>query len=97
MTFAAASAPGALFDEVVPWLAALAVVVVIGAIAIWLIRRTMGADTASGAGGFTLQELRDMHASGRISDDEFERARDSLIGRLSEPAAPKDETDDASA
>ena len=89
--------PGSLFNEVVPWLAALAVVVVVGAIAIWLIRRTMGTDTASGAGGFTLQDLRDMHASGRISDDEFQRARDSLIGRLSEPPARKDGSDDASA
>lgn len=89
--------PGSLFNEVVPWLAALAVVVVVGAIAIWLIRRTMGTDTASGAGGFTLQDLRDMHASGRISDDEFQRARDSLIGRLSEPPALKDGSDDASA
>jgi len=89
--------PGSLFNEVVPWLVALAVVVVVGAIAIWLIRRTMGTDTASGAGGFTLQDLRDMHASGRISDDEFQRARDSLIGRLSEPPDPRDGSDDASA
>jgi len=92
-----AAAPGALFNEVVPWLAALAVVVVVGGIAIWLIRRTMRTDTASGGGGFTLQELRDMRASGRISDDEFQRARDSLIGRLSEPAAARDGRHDASA
>ncbi len=89
--------PGALFNDVVPWLAALAAVVVVGAIAIWLIRRTMGTDAASGAGGFTLQELRDMHASGQLGDEEFQRARDSLIGRLSEPPAPTDGSHDASA
>ncbi len=89
--------PGTLFNEVVPWLAGLAAVVVVGAIAIWLIRRIMGTDAASGAGGFTLQELRDMHASGQLGDDEFQRARDSLIGRLAEPADPKHGSDDTSA
>ena len=57
----------------------------------------MGTDAASGAGGFTLQELRDMHASGQLGDEEFQRARDSLIGRLAEPADPKHGNDDASA
>ncbi len=92
-----APAPGTLFNEVVPWLAALAAVVVVGAIAIWLIRRTMGTDAASGAGGFTLQELRDMHASGQLGDEEFLRARDSLIGRLAEPTDRRHGNDDASA
>lgn len=92
-----APAAGTLFSEVAPWLAALAGVVVVGAIAIWLVRRTMGTDTGSGTGGFTLQELRDMHASGQLSDDEFRLARDSLIGRLSEPSDLTSGRDDASA
>ena len=91
------AAPGTLFSEVVPWLVALAAVVVVGGIAIWLVRRTMGTGTGSGTGGFTLQELRELHASGELSDEEFQRARDSLIGRLSEPSDRTGGSDDASA
>ncbi len=90
---ARAPAPGALFGEVLPWLGALVGVVVLGAVAIWLIRRTFGRDDRGGPGGFTLQELRTMHAAGGLSDEEFRQAKESVIGRIreSQPAADDDE------
>ncbi len=78
---ARAPAPGALFGEVLPWLGALVGVVVVGAVAIWLIRRAFGRDDRGGPGGFTLQELRTMHAAGRLSDEELRQAKESVIGR----------------
>ncbi len=83
--FARAPAPGALFGEVLPWLGALVGVVVVGTVAIWLIRRTFGRDDRGGPGGFTLQDLRTMHAAGRLSDEEFRQAKESVIGRSREP------------
>ena len=82
---------GSLFGDVLPWLGALFAVVVIGAVAIWLLRRMLKQDSGGGSGGFTLQDLRDMRASGELSDEEFEKARASIIGRLSEPSATGDE------
>ena len=71
--------------------------VVVGAVAIWLIRRTLGRAEGDGPGGFTLQELRDMHAAGRLNDEEFRQAKESVIGRSreSQPAADDDEGGDA--
>ncbi len=81
---ARAPAPGALFGEVLPWLGALVGVVAVGAVAIWLIRRTFGRDDRGGLGGFTLHELRTMHAADRLSDEEFRLAKESVIGRIRE-------------
>jgi hypothetical protein len=37
---------------------------------------------------FTLQDLREMRASGQITPEEFERMRAALLGRLTDTAAP---------
>lgn len=79
-----AATQGPLFGQVLPWLAALLAVVVVGGAGIWAARRLLRRDGGAGAGGFTLQELRDLKASGQISDEEFARARDSIIGRKTE-------------
>jgi len=80
-----------LFGEVLPWLILLIGVVLAGAIAIYYIRRSLK-DTKSHGGGFTLQDLRDMHAAGELSDDEFERAKAQMIGRLRTPANSPDDS-----
>jgi len=79
---ARAAPPGAIFGEILPWLGALVGVVVVGAVAIWLIRRIIGRDDGGGFGGFTLQELRSMHTAGQLSDEEFRQAKESIIGRI---------------
>jgi hypothetical protein len=78
----AAAAPGELFQQLWPWLAALALLVAVGGVAIWLVRRWLGRSTGSGSAGFSLQELRQLHAQGRLTDGEFERAKASIIGRV---------------
>ncbi len=93
LTFADASPGGSLFAHVLPWLVALLGVVVIGAAGIWVVRRLVRQESDGGAGGFTLQDLRDMKASGQLGDEEFNRARDAMIGRLSEPSEAEQEQD----
>ena len=78
----AAAAPGNLFRRILPWLVALALLVVAAAVVIWLIRRAIR-PPAGDSGGFSLQELRELHAQGRLTDEEFERAKASIIGRIS--------------
>ncbi len=87
------AADGSLFAHVLPWLVALLGVVVIGATGIWIVRRFARRESDAGGAGFTLQDLRDMKASGQLSDDEFNQARDSMIGRISEPPGPSTNID----
>ncbi len=82
------SSAGTAFGEMLPWLAGLGVLVVVGAVVIYLLRRSLGRGDAPPE-GFTLQDLREMRAAGRISDAEFAAMRAAIIGRLTEePRGP---------
>lgn len=92
----AGSSAGDLFGEILPWLGALAALVVVGGVVIYALRRSLGGGPAP-AEGFTLHDLRRMHAAGTLSDQEFERAKAALIEHASrtepaperaDPAAP---------
>jgi hypothetical protein len=81
-----------LLADVLPWLLVLIGVIVVGGVIIYYVRRSLYGDGSSSGGGFTLQDLRDMHASGELSDEQFERARAQMIGRLKgEPKPPRGE------
>jgi len=79
-----------LLGEILPWLILLVGVVLAGGVAIYFIRRSLK-DSQSHAEAFTLQDLRDMHAAGELSDEEFERAKAQMIGRLRTPVNPPDD------
>ncbi len=90
LTSLLAAMPGSrLFSDILPWLVVLVVIVLIGAAVLYYVRRSMSADQSASA-GFTLQDLRDLHASGQLSLEEFEQARDAMIGRLN-PSKDADE------
>ena len=94
-------AAAAIFSvvEAMPWLLVLLVVIIVGSVAIFLARRYMQSGGELRGGGFTLHDLRQMHAAGEISNDEFERAKSHMIGRL-KADAPGDKakpTDDQAA
>ena len=92
----AASPPaGNLFGQVWPWLAALLVVVGVGTLVIYLLRRAVVRDDTGRKEGFTLQDLRELHASGALSDEEYERAKASIIGRLKATDTPASDGADA--
>src|SRR5450432_1685798 len=61
-----------------------AIIVVIGLAALWwLVRKyfrewmSQGQDVSEG--GFTLADLRQLHRSGQMSDEEFERAKAQIV------------------
>ena len=90
MVAAAAARSSRLFVEVLPWLLVLLGIVVAGAVVVMLARR-LTKDAPSGPPqGFTLQELRELHAAGELTDEQFERARAVMIGRWTEPSTPKE-------
>ena len=58
----------------------LGILVVLWLVAWSIRRRTQAEDDFSGAPTFALSDLRDMLADGRITQEEFDSARDRIIG-----------------
>lgn len=83
MTPICASPGTRLAADVLPWLGALILAVLVGVGAIHLVRRWLKRQDDP-PGDFTLQQLRDLHAAGNLTDEEFERAKSAVIGRLTE-------------
>ncbi len=81
MTIATSMGGGNLLGDVLPWLALLAGLVIVGAGALYLLKRAFNRSETSPE-GFSLQELRDWRAAGALSEEEFERAKASLIERV---------------
>jgi hypothetical protein len=68
-------------------------------VAVAVLRKKMSPDEDFHGVGFTLSDLRQMHKSGKMSDQEFERAKIALLGSLknmpprpAESIQPKDLT-----
>lgn len=99
-----ASAPAGdasdLFGDILPWLIVLLALVLVGGGIIYFVKRVYAGGPGTSSEAFTLQGLRDLRASGQITDEEFERARTAMIGRLKagpadvEPSADAPEADD---
>lgn len=71
-----------LFRDLLPWMGLILLLVIVLVATIYIGRRLIrGADDGDDQ-PFTLQSLRDLHASGQLSDLEFQRARDAMIGRV---------------
>lgn len=68
-------------NEIFLWLGVIvAAGVLLGLIATWL-RRRLVAEPPPMKLGFTLADLREMHAQGQIDDDEFESAKKKMLAR----------------
>ena len=57
----------------------LVVLIVIGWVTVWQVRRRMTSPDESSGAGFTLSDLRQLHKSGQMSDEEFERAKAKVV------------------
>jgi uncharacterized membrane protein len=88
---ATAPAPESAFGGLLPWIGVLLGMVVVGAIVIAFTRRMLRDESGEAGAGFTLHDLRELHRRGELSDEEFRRAKDAMIGRL----RGHDESDDA--
>ncbi len=69
---------GTLFVDLLPTMVVLLVIAVVGGIAILWIRRSLKAAKEPEV-GFTLEDLRRLHRSGGLNDDEFARAKERML------------------
>ncbi|MAB82571.1 MAG: hypothetical protein CMJ24_03930 [Phycisphaerae bacterium] len=79
-------APGELFMAIMPWLAVLVAFVIVGWILLSIIRRTSRNTDSLLNDGFTLGQLRKMHARGELTSEEYEQARSIILGHHGSPA-----------
>jgi hypothetical protein len=84
----AAQRSARLFSDVAPWLALFIGVVIAGAILLMVLRRHMQRDQRQPQVGFTLDDLRRLHGSGDLSDEEFNRAKAAMIAGIRAAAGP---------
>lgn len=81
---------GQLFTDVLPWLVILLGLVIVGAVFIYAARQMLrSSGSSSASAGFTLQGLRELHAAGELSTEEYERARTAMIGQVRNDAQPE--------
>jgi hypothetical protein len=90
-----AASPDSLLAEVLPWVLVLIAFVVVASVIIMWLHRRIRSDQPSASGGFTLHDLRQMHARGELSDEEFQRARESVIAGVRGPKSENGDTDEA--
>lgn len=77
----AAGQAGDLFARIWPMLLGLLVLAVVGGLfAMWL-RRRIGSQDAGATQGFTLDDLRQMHKRGEMSDEEFAQAKSAMLSK----------------
>jgi hypothetical protein len=86
---APAAEPLSHFARIAPVLGLLVLFVIVGAVALLLIKRWWKREGDSPA-GFTLGDLRAMRDSGEISVAEYERAKEQMVRKVrSQPASSK--------
>lgn len=90
----AADKSSRLLADILPWLIVLIGVVLVGGVAIYFIRRYLHADHGASDAGFSLQDLRDLHVAGELTDEEFQRAKSMMIGRMAAATTPSKKNDD---
>lgn len=71
----------ARFDILWSWLI-LGSVIIVAAIVLWRYRRHVKRDQDAAYNPFTLAQLRQMRADGKLTDTEYEQMRDALIAYM---------------
>lgn len=75
--------------QVLTWGIVLVVLLVAGAIAVQWIRRRLrddGQAASTGSTGFTLTQLRELHQAGKLSTEEFEKAKFAIVAAAKKSA-----------
>jgi len=80
-----------LFLDILPWLGLVLLLVILLVGTIFIGRRMVRHEQQSDDQPFTLQSLRELHAAGQLSDEEFAKARDVMIGRVKAADSTDDE------
>jgi hypothetical protein len=75
-------------SDVILWSLLLIGLIVAGWLTVWQVKRRMqGTDEVLGNAGFTLSDLRRLHKSGQMSDEEFEKAKARVVDAARRAAA----------
>jgi hypothetical protein len=74
------------------WSVILIVILMILFAAVGLYRKWMKSEDTGGGEGFTLSDLRRLHKSGQMTDEEFEKAKKVLIGSVKSAAEKMGQT-----
>jgi len=82
------------WEDIFLWSGILLGAVLAGVIVMAVLRRLLTGRTSVPNEGFTLHELRELHASGRMTDSEYQRAKAAIIARSKAPP-PGEEEDPA--
>src|SRR5437870_5739253 len=64
------------------WIIVVAIILALAGVAVAIVRHRMSPDEDFHGEGFSLADLRQMHKSGQLSDEEFERARAKMVEAL---------------
>jgi len=67
--------------SILPYAAVIIVVTIVGGVIMMISRRKIDSASATGPGGFTLADLKELRERGELSEEEFERARQEVIAR----------------
>ena len=79
---APAAEPLSHFARLAPVLGVLVLIVIVGAVALLLVKRWWKGESEGAMPGFTLSDLRAMRDSGEISVAEYERAKERMVRRV---------------
>ena len=92
MAIALFTAQESSFSSVFVWLLVLVAAVIGGFWVVTWLKRWLKTDEEPVSIGFSLSDLRDLHRAGKLSDEEFERARAKMAASmkrdLSKPPRP---------
>ena len=67
-------------SDVILWSLLLIGLIVAGWLTVWHVkRRLQKTDDVLGSSGFTLSDLRQLHKSGQMTDEEFEKAKGRVV------------------
>lgn len=76
------------FGGVIFWLFLVIALAVVGFTAVTWVKRWAAEPDDAPAGGFSLGDLRELHKSGQMSDEEFEKAK-AMVVEAAQAAAAK--------
>src|SRR2546425_232392 len=66
-------------SSIVVWSLLLIGLIVAGWLTVWQVRRRLQKDDSLGSSGFTVSDLRQLHKSGQMTDEEFDRAKAKVV------------------
>ncbi|HEX5241819.1 MAG TPA: SHOCT domain-containing protein [Tepidisphaeraceae bacterium] len=81
-------ADSSLSGSIIFWGIVIVLIIVVGLLVVLYVKRMLLSDDATTHPAFTLSDLRQMHKSGKMTAEEFERAKAKIIGTTTAPRPP---------